>query len=265
MPERRGDYHQLAGPTGAWVVPPNRKRKAEDLFGDDDDNNNKAAILKTWPGRAAADIFLPPSAGAAGGAFFANPAAIRAVAAARRHVADRFPNPRPVATRNDKNGGNKRRCVAQATLHHHLRPLQSCFADVDEVARPPVPVRGVSGGLPPAVGPRDGGLVFRMWPGREFRLGERGQRKRRGVPAPLVGLEGVDGEVGGWVVERGSAGVVLVEKGEEEMERERAERALVMGWVGGVVAEEGRLRAEWEEARAGCPDWAELLAARARA
>ncbi|KAL1624609.1 hypothetical protein SLS54_003954 [Diplodia seriata] len=288
MPERRGDYHQLAGPTGAWVVPPNRKRKAEDLFGDDDDNN-KAAILKTWPGRAAADIFLPPSAGAAGGAFFANPAAIRAVAAARRHVADRFPNPRPVATRNDKNGGNKRRCVAQATLHHHLRPLQSCFADVDEVARggalgvakalaglpggdmgvdrprPPVPVRGVSGGLPPAVGPRDGGLVFRMWPGREFRLGERGQRKRRGVPAPLVGLEGVDGEVGGWVVERGSAGVVLVEKGEEEMERERAERALVMGWVGGVVAEEGRLRAEWEEARAGCPDWAELLAARARA
>ncbi|KKY23301.1 hypothetical protein UCDDS831_g03032 [Diplodia seriata] len=133
--ERRGDYHQLAGPTGAWVVPPNRKRKAEDLFGDDDDNNNKAAILKTWPGRAAADIFLPPSAGAAGGAFFANPAAIRAVAAARRHVADRFPNPRPVATRNDKNGGNKRRCVAQATLHHHLRPLQSCFADVDEVAR----------------------------------------------------------------------------------------------------------------------------------
>ncbi|KAL1643892.1 hypothetical protein SLS58_004565 [Diplodia intermedia] len=252
--QRRADYHQSAGPTGTWVVPPNRKRKADDLFfshdDDDDDDNDKADgkanILKTWPGRAAAAIFLPPSAGAAGVAL-ANTTAARAAAAIarRRFVADRFPNPRPAATRNDKNGGNvKRRCVAQATLHHHLRPLQTCFADVDEAARggplgvakalaalpggdmgvdrprrrSPVPVRGVDAGLPPPVGPRDGG-----------------------------------------------AGVVLVEKGEEEWERERAERALVAEWVGGVVAEGEGLRAEWEEARARCPDWAELLAARARA
>ncbi|OJD36096.1 uncharacterized protein BKCO1_13000116 [Diplodia corticola] len=336
--QRRGDYRQSAGPTGAWVVPPNRKRKAEDLFfssngddDDDDDSNNNNNNTKTWPGRAAADIFLPPSAGAAGVALAANPAATTAAqaaqSAARRrqlHVADRFPNPRPAATRNAKNGldaGNKRRCVAQATLHHHLRPLQTCFADVAVarrsgsgggplgvakalaglpggdlgVHRPrprqPVPVRGVSVGLPPPVGPRDGGLVFRMWPGRAVVLGERGRRKRGVVPAPLVGLGvGEDGEMRGWgwVVEKrgGSAGVVLVEKGEEEREREReraererAEKALVAEWeearalcpnwaellaarAPAVGAEEERLRAEWEEARALCPNWAQLLAAR---
>ncbi|KAK0637917.1 hypothetical protein DIS24_g10341, partial [Lasiodiplodia hormozganensis] len=195
--------NQSAGPTttGGPVYTPaassslstttttSRKRKLAAAFGDD-----KQYRPTSWPGANA------PAAAAAA-------TATTAVAVAAAAAQEGFPLP-------------KRRRHARARPSARPTSAASCFADVDEAARggplgfarlmaglpggfeghrsrtrgpdggSGVVLGGVVRGLPgsglPAVGPA-GGLVFRMWPGREIRLGERG-RRTGGVPAPLEWL-----------------------------------------------------------------------------
>ncbi|KAF4538742.1 uncharacterized protein LTHEOB_1096 [Lasiodiplodia theobromae] len=274
--------NQSAGPTttGGPVYTPaasslsttttSRKRKLAAAFGDD-----KQYRPTSWPGANA------PAAAAAA-------TATTAVAVAAAAAQEGFPLPK------------RRRRHAHARARPSARPTSaaSCFADVDEAARggplgfarlmAGLPggfeghrsrTRGPDGGsgvvlgvvrglpgAPPAVGPA-GGLVFRMWPGREIRLGERG-RRTGGVPAPLEWL--VREREGRERVEREAdeflAGLeALEEGGRREEEGEQGEGDENWEWVGEwreeTVAEGERMRREWERVRERVPNWAEALAA----
>lgn len=248
--------NQSAGPTTTGPVntpaasslssTTSRKRKLAVAFGDD-----KQYRPTSWPGATFTGTAVPAAAAAA-----TNAVAVAAIAAQ-----EGFPL-------------RKRRRRSSSIV------TASCFADVDEAARGgPLgfarlmaglpggfeghrsrpPCRGPDGGsgvvsgvvrglpgAPPAVGPA-GGLVFRMWPGREIRVGERG-RRTGGVPAPLE-----------WLVRE--------RERREEVEREADEflaglEALEGGGRGEeTVAEEERMRREWERVRELVPNWAEALAA----